>query len=213
MKIQRTPIILLAIAAVLGGAVYLIELNRAIAPPASQSRNQKLFPFEEADVQTLKIQTPLRTLQFTKVPAASPSPSPPASPSPVPQLWQMTAPTKTAASDGAIAFLLNLLGSGSYEKSFTVPTAQLKDFGFTVPQATVEVTLANQTTHRLVLGEPDFNRSFLYAQIDPDSQAKEQTIYLVSLDFENAVNRPLPEWKYTASPSPTPSPLPSPPAP
>ncbi len=125
----------------------------------------------------------------------------------------MTAPDKTPASEGAIAFLLNLVGSGSYEKKITVPVAQLGEFGFNTPQATVDITLKDQKKHQIILGEADFNRSFLYAQIDPDPQAKDRTVYLVSLDFENAVNRPLAEWKESSTPRPTASPLPAPPQP
>lgn len=202
MKIQRTPILLFTIAALLGGVTYLTVQNAAqqAAAPAAQ----KLFPFQESDVQALTIQTPLQRTAFVKVPSAAKT-------SPAPTTWQMTEPEKAAASDGSIAFLLNLLGMGTSEKTLTIPVNRLAEFGFDPPQATIEITLANQQKHRLVLGTPDFNRSFLYAQIDPPANSTQaQTIHLVSLDFENAVNRPIEEWKQQAADKPQPPQLPSP---
>jgi hypothetical protein len=202
MKIQRTSILLLTIAALLGGVTYLTVQNATQQEETAAA--QKLFPFQEGDVQALTIQTPLQRTAFVKVPS-------PAKASPAPATWQMTEPEKAAASDGSIAFLLNLLGTGTSEKTLTVPGSRLAEFGFDTPQATIDITLTNQQKHRLVLGNPDFNRSFLYAQVDPPANPTQaQTIHLVSLDFENAVNRPIAEWKQQAADKPQ---LPPPPPP
>lgn len=215
MKIQRTPIILFTIAALLGSVVLVLETQRGEKQQTVQSASPKLFPFQESDVQAFTITTPGFTRSFAKAPAVPvsqkpPSPRPPASP--VPAIWQMTAPKQTTASEGAIAFLLNLIGTGTSEKTLTVPQARLAEFGLAQPQATIDITLRDQKKHRLVLGNPDFNRSFLYAQVDPpNSSSPEQTVHLVSLDFENAVNRPIEEWQQQAADKP--QPLPPPPKP
>lgn len=194
MKIQRTPIILFAIAALLGGFVYFYEIQGAPKREQAEQQAKKLFPFEEKDVQALTVKTLLRTLSFTKTPQS-------ASPKPGQSNWRMTAPKTVAANEGAIAYLLNLLGTGNSEKTITVPAVQLREFGFEQPLATVDVTLNNQKTHQLVLGKPDFNRTYLYAQIDPPEKPEQDvTIHLVSLDFENAVTRPLPEWEASTKP-------------
>lgn len=208
MKIQRTPIILFAIAALLGGVAYL-TVQQGTQQEASQSTGQKLFPFEEADVQAFTLQTPLYRRSFVKAPSAKSAKASPAT-----ATWQMTEPEKAAASDGSVSFLLNLIGTGRSEKTLMVPAARLAEFGFDRPQATIDLTLKDQKKHRLVVGNPDFNRSFLYAQVDPpNSPTPEQTIHLVSIDFENAVNRPIEEWKQQAADKPTTpsSPLPPPP--
>jgi len=211
MKIQRTPIILFAIAVLLGSTVLLYETQRGAKQEEALSSAQKLFPFQESDVQAFTLTTPLYTRSFAKVSATQKTPSPSLNASPVPQLWQMTAPKKTTASEGSVAFLLNLIGTGTSEKTLTIPTVRLSEFGLDKPQATIDITLQNQTKHRLVLGNPDFNRSFLYAQIDPPkSSTPEQTIHLVSLDFENAVNRPIEEWQQQPADKPKPLPPSSP---
>ncbi|MDX2241309.1 MAG: DUF4340 domain-containing protein [Leptolyngbyaceae cyanobacterium bins.302] len=212
MKLQRTPMILITIAALLGGVVFLVELQKNPTQEETQSADKKLFPFQESDIQAFTLQTPVFRRSFVKVPTSQPSAKAGSqTPSPVPQIWQMTAPEKAIASEGSIAFLLNLIGTGTSEKTLTIPVSRLAEFGLDQPQATIDITLSNQKKHRLVLGDPDFNRSFLYAQVDPPAKPEsDQTIHLVSLDFENAVNRPISEWKQQAADKPT---LPQPPTP
>jgi len=104
--------------------------------------------------------------------------------------WLMKAPSQTPASDASVSYLMNLLAKGKSDRAIQVPVAQLQEYGLDQPQATIEVTLKNQTTHQLILGKPDFNRNFLYAQADPAvKSARDVSVLLVSTDFENAVNR------------------------
>jgi hypothetical protein len=211
MKIQRTPIILFAIAALLGSVVLITETQRGAKQAATQSTRQKLFPFEESDVQAFTLTTLTGTKSFQKMPApATVQPKPDASKpqaSASTEVWQITAPQKAIASEGAVAFLLNLVGTGRSEKTLQVPPPRLAEFGLDQPQATLDITLKNQKKHRLVLGNSDFNRTFMYAQIDPpNASTSDQTIHLVSLDFENAVNRPIEEWQQQAADKPQPLP-------
>ena len=97
-----------------------------------------------------------------------------------------------------MTFLLNLLTTGKSDRTLvmTDPAKQRQEYGLDEPVATVEVKLNNQQSHRLILGKPDFNGTFLYAQADPPADQSEAIeVLLVSPDFENAVNRPLSEWK------------------
>lgn len=214
MKIQRTPLILLAIALSLGAFVYLYEVQGKPQREAAQAQTEQLFTFKEEDVRSLTLTTPSETLAFAKTPAARVSSAPKADPKAVAQpqagtlIWAMTAPDKAVANDATVAYLLNLMATGKRQQTLKVPAAQQGEFGFDQPIAIAEVKLANQQTHRLVLGKPNFNRSALYAQVDPPAQASaERSVVLVSTDFENAVNRPLADWKAKEStaPSPTPS--------
>lgn len=220
MKLKRTPLILLAIAALFGLGVYIHESQQASQQQANQNQGQPLFTFKEEDVQAFTLKTPQATLAFTRT-TASPTPAKP-SPTPSPTatadapLWQMTSPKTTVASNASVAYLLNLLATAKREKTITVPAAKQAEFGFDTPLAIVDVTLKDQKTHRLILGNPDFNRSYLYAQADPPANPQQDlSVSLVPMDFENAVKRPLSEWEgQPASPSPSPSsPKPRSPAP
>ena len=121
-----------------------------------------------------------------------PAPTLTSSPAPVPNN------DKIPASDASVAYLLNLVTSAKFDRKITMtePQKQRQEYGLDVPLATVEVRLKNQQSHRLVLGKPDFNKSFLYAQVDPPADvSKALDVVLVPADFQNAVDRPVSEWK------------------
>ena len=205
MKVQKTPLILLAIALFLGAFVYLYEVQGKPQRETAKAQTEQLFAFKEEEVRSLTLTTPTQTLTFAKTPAARLSTSKPvqlASPQATPTetlTWAMTAPGQAVANDASVAYLLNLLATGKRQQTLTVPAAKQAEFGLDKPIAIAEVKLANQQSHRLVLGKPNFNRSALYAQADPSAQtATELTVVLVSTDFENAVNRPLADWTVKA---------------
>ncbi|HEY9909754.1 MAG TPA: DUF4340 domain-containing protein [Thermosynechococcaceae cyanobacterium] len=217
MKLQRTPVALLLAALLLGAIVYIHESDNSAQQKSTQSKIEtKLFPFKEDEIQTINLQTSTQTLAFTRTAAeaspnpqrspASPSeasPSPqasPASPSPKPPGWTMTTPKKTAANNATIAFLLNLMATGNSQQTIVVPPAKQAEFGLDKPIATIEVKRLNQQTHRLILGKPNFNRSALYALVDPTPGA-ELSVRLVSIDFENAITRSVAEWQNEPKPN------------
>jgi hypothetical protein len=202
MKFQKTPLILLTIALSLGAFVYFYEVKGKPQREAAQTQAEQLFTFKEQDVRSLTLTTPTQTLAFAKTPAAQLSSAPKtdqkatAQPTAETLVWAMTQPDKAAANDASIAYLLNLLTADKRQQTLKVPAAKLAEFGLDKPIAIAEVKLANQTSHRLLLGKPNFNRSGLYAQVDPPAQANgDHSVVLVSTDFENAVQRSLSEWK------------------
>lgn len=198
MKLQRTTLILLASACLLGGFVYISEIQRTHEQEAAKTIKQPIFSFKEDQIQSLTIYINEETLEFERVTGKKPG-------------WRMKTPKDTPASDASVSFLLNLLVDGKSDRSFPIQTKQLQEYGFDKPLAIVKVQLKNQETHRLILGKPDFNRSFLYAQVDPSPQTPQPLkVLLVPIDFEYAVKRPMSEWQSkqensgSSQPSPTP---------
>lgn len=192
MKLKKTPLVLALLALLLGGIVGLQEMQRS-AQQDSQSviDGKQLFDLQEKDVTAIKLTTDQGVLVVRK------EPPPPASASAEPR-WTMTSPQNAPAEPGAIAYLLNLLATGKRQETLRATPEQLEDFGLDPPIATIDFTLTHQTTHRLTIGKPTFNRTGLYAQLNPSPQSN--TVVILSTDFENAINRPLPEWQ--AKPSP-----------
>ena len=183
MKLQRTTLILLILALGLGGFVYFYEIQGATQRQEAKEQKRQIFSFKEDQVESFTVETQKNTLSFERSNQSG-------------SKWRMKTPIDTTANDASVSYLLNLLVSGKSDRTFQVPVTQLEDYGLQQPQATIEIKLNNQTTHRLILGKPDFNRSFLYAQADPPAQPNTQVdVLLVSTDFENAVNRSLSEWK------------------
>lgn len=184
MKLKRSTLILLVLAVGLGGFVYFYEIQGATQRQEAKDEQQQIFSFREDQVQSLTVKNQDQILRFERSNSSGKT------------KWQMKAPSNTPASDGSVAYLLDLLVNGKSDRTLQVPVAQLQEYGLQKPQTTVEVKLNNQKNHRLILGQPNFNSSFLYAQADPASQPTGQVnVLLVSTNFENAVNRPLSEWQ------------------
>lgn len=182
MKFKLSTLILVGIALALGGGVYFWE--RQGGPTQSEkTAAQPIFTFQEDQVQAFTIKTRQQTLSFVRTGDKAKT------------AWLMKAPTQATASDASVAYLLNLLATARSDRSLTVPASQRRDFGLAQPLATVDVKLNNQEMHQLVLGHPNFNQSSLYAQVDPPATSESLKVLLVPTAFEDAVNRPLAEWK------------------
>ncbi|MGA7933798.1 MAG: DUF4340 domain-containing protein [Kovacikia sp.] len=205
MKLQRTPLILLLIALLLGSVVLIYEIQAKPQQEAAEVKKDQLFGFKEEEVQTLDLTTQTQKLAFVKTPAGRLTSNQKQDPKqagksaekqPDSSGWMMTAPTKVLAEDGAVAYLLNLIATGQRQQTLTIPAAKLAEFGLDKPLAIADVKLSNQKTHRLVLGKPNFDRSAIYAQVDPPANSTgDVSVILVSIDFENATTRPLSEWQ------------------
>jgi Domain of unknown function (DUF4340) len=190
MKLQKTSVGLVAIALLLGGWVYMTSQGEP-QRDAQKVQADRLFNFQEADVQGLTVKTLTKSLAFERSAGASPA-------------WKMTVPKAGPANAGAIAFLLNLLATGKSQTSLKVPVARLPEFELDRPFATIEVKLKDQRTYRMTLGKANFNNTGIYAQVNPpELPTPELTVSLVPLDFQNAVTRPEAEWQ-TADPETTP---------
>jgi len=199
MKLQRNTVILLVSALVLGGFVYFSETQRTQKQEETKTTKQPIFAFKDDQIQSLTIYTAKDTLEFERVNGPGTN-------------WRMKTPKDAPASDAAVAFLTDLLVEGKSDRSFTIPTNQRQEYGLDQPMATVKIQLKNKANHRLILGKPDFNKSFLYALVDSPTPTPQQlNVLLVPYDFEYAVNRPLSEWQsqpeksQSATPSPTPA--------
>lgn len=196
MKLQRTTLILVATALLLGGVVYFAENQRAQNQEATKTTKQPIFGFKEDQIQSVTIYQGEETLEFERVSGQTTN-------------WRMKQPQDAPASDAAVAFLLDLLAEGKSDRSFPVQPNQLKEYGLDKPTATVKVQLKNNQVHWLVLGKPDFNRSFLYAQANRSTQTPQPKVLLVPIDFEYAVNRPLSEWQSKSEKPESPKPSPT----
>lgn len=117
-----------------------------------------------------------------------------------------------AANDATVTFLTNLLVTGERQplspddaskNVLTIPANQRQNFGLTQPVATIDLRLKDGKTHRLLLGQANFNNTALYAEVDPPATpGPESKLVLVPNTFENAVKRPLSEW-FPAPSTPT----------
>lgn len=184
MKLQKTTLILILLAFGLGGFVYFYEIKGTPQREEIKENKQQIFSFKEDDVQSLTVKTKNQTLNLERSGKSDGS------------KWEIKSPEVAPASNAIVGYLMNLLVEGKSERTISVPANQLTEFSLDQPQATIDIKLKNQKTHQLILGKPDFNRRFMYAQADPPAKPDGNVnVLLVSTDFENAVNRELSEWK------------------
>jgi Domain of unknown function (DUF4340) len=196
MKLQRTSFGLLVAAALLAGIVAVYEQQQKTSRTATnvdQPASQRVFEFDETAIALVTIETRRPPVTIERVDGQ----------------WRLSAPLKVPANEATVAFLTNLLTTTQRDRTLNVSPDRAAEFGLDQPLGTISITLADQTKHKLVLGKPSFDRTFFYALIDPDPQAKELAVSLVSPQFANAVDRDLREWQVekpveqgVASPSP-----------
>jgi len=206
MKIQRNTLILALAAFGLASGIYIQQqLTAPNAPGEIRAEgSEPLFDFDEADVVQFTIRRPDLTLSLEKREAESAGAESVETAALGQPDWNLTAPEQIPASDGAVAFLLNLLATGDRRDSFSIPSSpeRLAEFGLDQPTAQVDVTLADDTTRSLTLGDSNFDDSGLYAartltsSQPPDSESTE--VFLIDSSLEPALLRPLEEWRYTA---------------
>ena len=169
MKLQRTTLVLLVLAILLGGFVYFYEFQWKSQQEQVKKKKQQLFAFKEDDVKALKITTPSETINLERSPEAGKT------------KWLMKSPDSVPANDGTVAYLLNLLETEKTEQSVNTPPSELAQFGLKQPQATIDITLNNQKTHKLVLFCREFDMIltlhekgkpfYLYTGRGPSSEA------------------------------------------
>ena len=175
--LQKSTWALLASALVLSGVVYVYEFESD--REAVETQQQQIFDFQEEDIQAITIQKP--QIRFER---SGEEPFP----------WQMK-PQNVPANDAAVSFLLDLLVQGTSDRSLTISPAQKPEYGLEQPSAKIQIELKNQEKHELILGNPNFDNQFIYAQVDPSSQTEQLTVSLVSINFQYAVDRELEEWR------------------
>ncbi|MEO1402201.1 MAG: DUF4340 domain-containing protein [Cyanobacteria bacterium J06635_1] len=180
MKLQRSTWVLLVVAIALGSGVLLYETQTV--NDTEQTQGQSLYPFEEKDVQQLKIDRADTIIAFEKTSDGT---------------WGMSEPQQQPAEAGAIAFLLDQLTGKPTLDTLTVSPDDLPKFGLDAPPATVTLTLADSVTHQIQVGSADFSGDNLYVRrVDEaeEDDGEAVTVYLVSGGLRNGVERPVEEW-------------------
>ncbi|MEO1093714.1 MAG: DUF4340 domain-containing protein [Cyanobacteria bacterium J06638_28] len=187
MKLQRSTVGLVITALLLGSGVLISQVSRQSGSPTATPGEAAapVYDFAETSVVELQIENDFQAVAFTKDGAG---------------FWQMTEPEAMPAEEAAIAFLLSRLTTDGLLQTTTIDAAEQADFGLDSPSTTVDIILADGTTHQLLLGDPDFSGTNVYALIDPEifplpEDAGEVTVAIVSEDIVNGTNRPLDEWQ------------------
>ena len=183
MKLKKTTWVLVGITFILGSAIALNEWEFAPKREELQEQQKQLFSFTEEEIQVIKIEVGDKSIQIKRAEDQD-------------YTWQMEKPEKVPAEDGIVAFLSDLLVDGGSESTLDIENRELKEYGLDKPFATIEVELEEGKKHQIILGNPDFSDKFVYALKDYDEEKEaEAKLLLVPVNFKNAVDRDLAEWK------------------
>ena len=197
MKFKKSTQILFASALILATGVAVYEGTIAPDRQAAKLLQQQVFNFEVDRATTLTVETVDRTLKFDRLPPEDDSTTP---------RWQFQVveasdeseiqPDPIPAKEAYVSFLLDALVNARSDRILTVTKSELGEYGLDEPQAIVEVTLDDETTHQIQLGERDFSESLVYAIADfPTEETTDLSVLLVSTNLENGINRSLSEWQ------------------
>jgi Domain of unknown function (DUF4340) len=103
---------------------------------------------------------------------------------------------KVYANEAYVSFLLEQLVRDRSQQTLTATPEQIKEYGLNPPVAIIEVILKNQKIYQMILGKSEFSGNAIYAQINPPlPETQNQTVLVVSKNFEYAVDRTLEDWK------------------
>ncbi len=258
MKFQRSTIILLFGALLMGGSFYYYQTLFIPAQEARDAFARKLFKFKKEDVQAIFVKTQSQTLRFERASelstpqdlwwmyilevaeAKEEKPSPKTTPQATanPEATGAETPAETAeesvngeettatensqsankiseksaqtsqkiskekvyANEAYVSFLLEQLVSQRSQQTLTATPAQIKEYGLNPPFAIIEVILKDQKIYQMILGKPEFSGNAIYAQINPPlPETENQTVLVVSRNFQYAVDRTLEDWKQPAA--------------
>ncbi|MEO1389148.1 MAG: hypothetical protein AAFV85_17565 [Cyanobacteria bacterium J06634_6] len=213
--LKRGTWLLLLSAIALTGGVLLLE-NRSGDRPENTASNElateKLFPFEEEDIEQFSVvrasaegqeDSDDEALSFVKGDDGN---------------WEMTVPESAIAQNGAIAFLLSQVTTTNAKPVAIEPdadsnsdatadaTESLEPFGLADPTATLSLT-ANGSDYQLLIGGLDFagNQRYVQAIESPSAEPADliemptemptaSSIYLISGDIITAIERPTEDW-------------------
>ncbi|MGG6296948.1 DUF4340 domain-containing protein [Leptolyngbya sp. AN02str] len=195
MKLKMANVYLLTVVLILGAAVYAVQYQSENPSASQQTSARPLFPqVDEASINSLTLETQTRSLSFERDENG---------------VWRMTEPENAVANQASVAYLANLVATGTSDRTLTINADELDTYGLDQPLATLTFAQTGKEPRTVVMGTYNFNRTALYALIDPPATLEgELSVLLVSPDFETAVTRPTGEWTEpeAATESPTEAP-------
>jgi len=156
MIIKKTTLIILAIAAILAGAVYYFDWKRSSAEKTTPPK--RAYSIQAPDVVSFTLAHPTRpsepAIRFVKRGGS----------------WQIVEPVETGADQATVDGLAEQIAGADISETEPATPDRLKAFGLDPPQASVEFQLASGARHTLLIGNKTFTGDSVYAIIDGAQQ-------------------------------------------
>ncbi len=146
---KRNTLILLLLAATIGGVVYFLEIKPGKPRDQKPDESRPAFTFKRDDVSSISISHAADTLTLEDKDGK----------------WTITQPLTAQANQSAVDSLVSSLTSAKIERSVSASADEIKSFGLEEPVVTVEVKLKSGDAQTIKLGAKDFSGLSAYAQI------------------------------------------------
>ncbi len=198
---------LLLVAVVLGGGVWIYDAAIAPKQEERQAQQQQVFDFEMERIRGMTLEREAYTIQLTRL----------AEPGEIRSEdgttfenanWEYTIlkdgnpqGEATPANEAYVVFLLSVLENAKVDRSIEIEAEEIAEYGLDEPVATLQIDLDSGETHRLAVGTRDFSDSFVYGTTD-SSEGEALTVLLLPTNLDNAVDRTLEDWKAQPPQSP-----------
>lgn len=186
MKLKKSTLGLILIAVSLTGFVYFHEIRGKEKQEQIEEQEKLVFDFKIEDVEGVAITTKDETLKFERQKLANSEKL----------IWQITEPEEKKADEPTVEFLLSKIASLKSDRSLMTSASKLAQYGLEKPENILEVKLKNGENYRLLLGQPDFSDSFIYATLEPAEEGTENvSVLLIPQNFKNIIAKPISEWE------------------
>jgi hypothetical protein len=183
MKLKANTWLLITLAFLSVALIYVYEVYYQKPIVSEQTASRQLFNLSEKEIIKINIDQANNHLEFIK---NTERPNP----------WQAIKPESFTANEATITFLLNLFANSQPKREFTISANHLGDYGLARSFARIEIELQDGRKQAIILGNTsDLNRDLIYATIKPQLAPEELEIFLVSKNWQYAIDRPLSEWK------------------
>jgi len=146
---KKSTLLVLLLAAALGGYVYYTEFRHRTETPPEDAR-KPLYTFLADDIASIRLERP--------------GESAPVLLEHRPEGWVLTSPVATRADRTNVESLANSLARVASSRSLPADPARMKEFGLQTPAATAEIHLKKGETQKLELGAKDFSGMDIYAR-------------------------------------------------
>lgn len=186
MKLKKSTLGLILIAASLTGFVYFNEISGKEKQEQLEEEEKLVFDFKVEDVAGVAITTEKETLKIEQQKLTDSEAL----------IWQITEPEEKKADEPTVEFLLSKIATLKSDSSFIASASNLAEYGLEKPENILEIKLQNGQNYRLLLGRSDFSQSFIYATLEASEEGTENvSVLLIPQNFQNIIGKPVSEWE------------------
>jgi hypothetical protein len=150
---KRSTLILLLAAAVVGVAVYFLEIKPGKPRDEKADESKPAFAFTREDIASVSITRAGETVTVEDQDGK----------------WTISQPVTAQANQSTVDSLVSSLTSAKIERSFSPTAEEVKSFGLEEPAVAVEIKLKSGDSKNLKLGGNDFSGLSAYARIGDSS--------------------------------------------